>query len=43
MMRTRAAIIAELSSGRAERAMRQLNEICHSHDDYMWDIQIETP
>ena len=43
MMSTRAAIIAELQSGRAERATRQLNEICGTHHDYLWDVQIETP
>jgi len=43
MMKTRAAIAKELRSGRTERALRQLTEICPVHSDYMWDIQIETP
>ena len=43
MMITRAAIVQDMQSGRAERALRQLNEICPLHRDYMWDIQIETP
>ena len=43
MMRTRAAINGELSSGRAARAFNQMNEICPDHHDYMWDIKFETP
>ena len=43
MMRTRAAIIEEMMSGRSERAFRQFSEICNAHHDYMWDVQIETP
>ncbi len=43
MMRTRVAILNEMQTGRAERAFRQLNDICPDHVDYMWDIQLETP
>lgn len=43
MMLTRAAIVAEMTSGRTERAFRQFSEICDTHHDYMWDVQIETP
>ena len=43
MMHARADILAAASSGRAARAMEQLNDICPDHEDYMWDIQMETP
>lgn len=43
MMKAREEIVQEMQSGRAERASRQLNEFCPNHQDYMWDIQIETP
>ncbi len=43
LMRVRATIIDEMSSGRAERALRQINEICSSHTDYMWDVQVQNP
>lgn len=43
LMKTRDAIIAELGERRAKRAVDELNEICHTHEDYMWDIQAETP
>ena len=43
MMRARAEIIAQMAEGRTRRAADQLNEICPKHQDYMWDIQIETP
>ena len=43
MMRVRAEILEEVRSGRSERAFNQLNEICQDHQDYMWDIQQETP
>ena len=43
MMRTRAAILADVSEGRASRALEQLNDVCPDHEDYMWDIQIESP
>lgn len=43
MMRTRDAIIADLDNRRYERALREMNEICHTHRDYMWDILFQTP
>ncbi len=43
MLRTRAQIIAETGSGRAERALREINEICSVHQDYMWDVQYQKP
>lgn len=38
LMRARDAILDELSDRRHERTLRELNEICHTHRDYMWDI-----
>ena len=43
LMRERAEIIEELGERRRERSLREFNEICGSHDDYMWDILIQTP
>ena len=43
LMRTRAKIIEELGAGRTERAMREVNTICHTHQDYLWDTVIQTP
>lgn len=43
IVRARAAIIEELQERRAKRAVDELNSICHSHTDYMWDILIQTP
>ena len=43
LMRTRAAIVEEVAGGRTERALRQINEACPLHQDYLWDVQIQTP
>jgi hypothetical protein len=43
MLHTREAIIDELQTGRLRRASEQLDEICGTHQDYMWDILYETP
>ena len=43
IMETRAAILAEVRTGRSSRAFEQLNDICPDHHDYMWDIRFETP
>ncbi|MBT8077720.1 MAG: hypothetical protein KJO31_04050 [Gammaproteobacteria bacterium] len=40
LMAVRDSIVAELRSGRNQRAFKQFNEICNVHHDYMWDIQI---
>jgi hypothetical protein len=42
LMRTRAAILAEFDDRRTERALKEFNEICHSHHDYLWDILIQS-
>ncbi len=43
LLRKRAEIIEELGQRRTERAMREFNSICHTHQDYMWDILIQSP
>ena len=43
LMRVRAAIIEEFEDRKVERALNQVNEICHTHQDYMWDILVQTP
>ncbi len=43
MMETRAAVLAEIQSGRNQRRYEAFNDICPDHEDYMWDIQIENP
>ena len=43
LMRTRAAIFAEFDDRRVERAANELNEICDTHQDYLWDILRQTP
>ena len=43
MMTTREAILAELQDRKVERAVTELNKICTTHQDYMWDILLQTP
>lgn len=43
LMKAREAIAAELDDRRLERAAREMNEICASHQDYMWDILLQSP
>ena len=43
LMRARDSIVAALGERRFERAMREMNDICHSHHDYLWDVRIQTP
>lgn len=43
LARTRAAILESMAGRRTERSLREFNEICFSHEDYLWDIQLETP
>lgn len=43
LMRTRAEVIEELTDRKTERALKEFNSICHMHQDYMWDILIQTP
>ena len=43
LMKTRAAIIEEFADRRVERAFEEINRICHTHQDYMWDILVNSP
>ncbi len=43
LMRARAAIIEEFGDRRVARAFEEINRICHTHQDYMWDILVQTP
>ena len=43
LMRTRAAIIDEFGERKVERASDEMNRICHTHQDYMWDILAQSP
>ena len=43
LMKARAEILAEFDDRRTERALKEFNQICHSHHDYLWDIIHETP
>ena len=43
MLKTRDAMIEEFTSGKNERLSKEFDNICDSHRDYMWDLQIETP
>ena len=43
MLDTRASMQEELRTGRVARRYEQFNEICPTHEDYLWDIRIENP
>lgn len=43
LMRARDAILAEFDDRKLERAAKELNEICDSHQDYMWDVLVQSP
>lgn len=43
LMRARAAILEEFEGRKVERAADEINKICHTHQDYMWDILVQTP
>ncbi len=42
LMKTRAAILADFDDRKVERAAEEMNEICDTHQDYMWDILSQT-
>jgi len=42
LLKTRAALIDEIYA-EDNKAGQEFNDICGSHVDYMWDIQLETP
>ncbi len=43
LMKARAAIIDEFDDRKVARAAEEINKICHTHQDYMWDILVQTP
>ena len=43
LMKTRAEVFDAFGERRVERAANEMNEICHTHQDYMWDIAFATP
>lgn len=43
ILKSREAILAEFEDRKVERAVTEMNEICATHQDYMWDILIQTP
>ncbi len=43
LMRTRAAFIGEFDDRKVQRAAEEMNKICHTHQDYMWDVLLQTP
>ncbi|MCP4300746.1 MAG: hypothetical protein GY783_09195 [Gammaproteobacteria bacterium] len=43
LMRTREAIFADFEDRRVKRAAEEFNGICGKHQDYLWDIQLQTP
>ena len=42
LLKARGEIMGELLDNQGE-AMKELSSICPSHQDYMWEIQLETP
>lgn len=42
LMKARAAILADFDERKVERAAKEMNEICDTHQDYMWDILSQT-
>lgn len=42
VMQAREAILSELDNRKVKRAVTELNKICPSHQDYMWDILLQT-
>jgi hypothetical protein len=43
VMQAREAILAEFENRKVERAVTEMNRICPTHQDYMWDVLIQTP
>ncbi len=42
LLAARQAVIAELFDKHADQ-MKELTEICHTHQDYVWNVMMETP
>ena len=43
VMQAREAILEEFDGRKVERAVTEMNRICPTHQDYMWDILLQTP
>ena len=43
LMRARTATLADFDDRKVERAAEEFNDICPSHQDYLWDILAQTP
>ena len=43
LTKVRAQLVQEMQDRKYKRAFDELNEICPQHQDYMWDVQAETP
>ena len=43
LMKSRAAILDKLEDRKLDRAATELNKICPAHQDYLWDILLQTP
>jgi len=43
LMKSREAILADFRDRKVDRAVKEMNRICTTHQDYMWDILIQTP
>ena len=43
MLAAREAVLEQLQAGRTARRFETFNDICPTHEDFMWDIRIETP
>ena len=43
LMSARAAVHADFDERKVARAVEDMNEICHTHQDYIWDILVQVP
>lgn len=43
LLAARDAIIADFDDRKVERAVKELNDVCGKHQDYMWDILVQNP
>ncbi len=43
LMLAREAIHADFDDRKVSRAVEEMNEICHTHQDYVWDVLIQEP
>jgi hypothetical protein len=43
LIKARDAIVADFQDRKVKRAAEEMNEICETHQDYMWDILVQMP